>query len=68
MGRSLSNTVISRTPQPAHGSKRPFSAEVLYVLVEDAVEKFLQKRLLLVENEDVDQMIEDKVSVTVEDI
>ncbi|XP_025760199.1 uncharacterized protein LOC109201015 [Oreochromis niloticus] len=40
MGRSLSDTVISRTPQPAHGSKRPFSAEVLYVLVEDAVEKF----------------------------
>ncbi|XP_039475581.1 uncharacterized protein LOC120442675 [Oreochromis aureus] len=68
MGRSLSDTVISRTPQPAHGSKRPFSAEVLYVLVEDAVEKFLQKLLLWVENEDQDQMIEDKVSVVVEDI
>ncbi|XP_019202888.1 caskin-2-like [Oreochromis niloticus] len=68
MGRSLSDTVISRTPQIAPGSKRPFSAEVLYVLVEDAVEKFLQKLLLWVENEDQDQMIEDKVSVVVEDI
>ncbi|CAI5665348.1 unnamed protein product [Oreochromis niloticus] len=68
MGRSLSDTVISSTPQPAHGSKRPFSAEVLYVLVEDAVEKFLQKLLLWVENEDKNQMIEDKVSVAVEDI
>ncbi|KAL3988478.1 glucagon receptor [Sarotherodon galilaeus] len=68
MGRSLSDTVISRTPQPAPDSKRPFSAEVLYVLVEDSVEKFLQKLLLWVENEDQDQMIEDKVSVVVEDI
>ncbi|CAI5695397.1 unnamed protein product [Oreochromis niloticus] len=66
MGRSLSDTVICRTPQPAHGSKRPFSAEVLYVLVEDAVQKFVQTLLLWVENED--QMIEDKVSVAVEDI
>ncbi|KAL4005508.1 hypothetical protein ACER0C_005221 [Sarotherodon galilaeus] len=68
MGRSLSDTVISRTPQPAHGSEHPFSAEVLYVLVEDAVEQFLQKLLLWVENEDKNQMIEDKVSVAVEDI
>ncbi|XP_039471373.1 uncharacterized protein LOC120441211 [Oreochromis aureus] len=68
MGRSLSDTVISRTPQPAHGSKRPFSAEVLYVLVEDAVEKFLQKLLLWVENEDKNQMIEDKVSEVMEGI
>ncbi|KAL3980106.1 ATP-dependent DNA helicase PIF1 [Sarotherodon galilaeus] len=68
MGRSLSDTVISRTPRQTHGSKRPFSVEVLYVLVEDAVEKFVQKLLLWVENEDQDQMIEDKVSVAVEDI
>ncbi|XP_019221490.2 uncharacterized protein LOC109204596 [Oreochromis niloticus] len=68
MGRSLSDTVISRTPQPAHGSKRPFSAEVLYVLVEDTVEKFVQQLLLWVENEGQAQMIEDKVSVAVEDI
>ncbi|CAI5661529.1 unnamed protein product [Oreochromis niloticus] len=68
MGRSLSDTVISRTPRQTHGSKRPFSAEVLYVLVEDAVEKFVQKLLLWVENEDQDQMIDDKVSVAVEDI
>ncbi|KAL3976294.1 DIRAS family, GTP-binding Ras-like 1 [Sarotherodon galilaeus] len=68
MGRSLSDTVISQTPQPAHGSKRPFSAEVLYVLVEDTVEKFVQQLLLWVENEGQAQMIEDKVSVAVEDI
>ncbi|CAI5661593.1 unnamed protein product [Oreochromis niloticus] len=68
MGRSLSDTVISRTPRQTHGSKRPFSAEVLYVLVEDAVEKFVKKLLIWVENEDQDQMIEDKVSVAVEDI
>ncbi|KAL4005032.1 hypothetical protein ACER0C_004745 [Sarotherodon galilaeus] len=68
MGRSLSDTVISRTPRQTHGSKRPFSAEVLYVLVEDAVEKFVQKLLLWVENEDQDQLIEDKISVAVEDI
>ncbi|XP_039475061.1 uncharacterized protein LOC120442527 [Oreochromis aureus] len=68
MGRSLSDTVISRTPRQTHGLMRPFSAEVLYVLVEDAVEKFVQKLLLWVENEDQDQMIDDKVSVAVEDI
>lgn len=68
MGRALSDTVISRTPQPAHDSNCPFSAEVLYVFVEYAVEKFLQKLLLWVENEGKDQMIEDKVSVAMDDI
>ncbi|CAI5646368.1 unnamed protein product [Oreochromis niloticus] len=69
MGRSLSDTVISRTPQLVEGSKRPISAEVLYVLIEDTVEKFLQKLLLWLENEEKDQMIQmDKISGALEDI
>ncbi|CAI5636802.1 unnamed protein product [Oreochromis niloticus] len=57
-GRSLSDTVISRTPQTVDGSKRPFSPEVLYVLIEDAVEKFLLKLLLWMEKRENDRMIE----------
>ncbi|CAI5646367.1 unnamed protein product [Oreochromis niloticus] len=69
MGRSLSDTVISRTPQLVEGSKHPISAEVLYVLIEDTVEKFMQKLLLWLENEEKDQMIQmDNISGALEDI
>nr|XP_024660886.1 uncharacterized protein LOC112436004 [Maylandia zebra] len=68
MGRSLSDTVISRTPKSVQGSKRRISAEVLYVLIDDTVERFLQK-LLLFCNEEKDQMIQmDKISGALEDI
>ncbi|XP_026032043.1 uncharacterized protein LOC113026935 isoform X2 [Astatotilapia calliptera] len=69
MGRSLSDTVISRTPQSVEGSKRRISSEVLYVLIDDTVERFLQKLLLWVENEEKDQIVQmDKISGALEDI
>ncbi|XP_039866988.1 uncharacterized protein LOC120721048 [Simochromis diagramma] len=68
MGRSLSDTVISRTPQSVESSKRRISAEVLYVLIDDTVERFLQK-LLLFCNEEKDQIVQmDKISGALEDI
>ncbi|XP_030584843.1 uncharacterized protein LOC115780043 [Archocentrus centrarchus] len=67
MGRSLSESVISRTP--VDGSRRRFSHEVLYVLIEDLVEKYVQKIVLWLENKELDQTIQaDLVSGALGDI
>ncbi|CAI5635702.1 unnamed protein product [Oreochromis niloticus] len=67
MGRSLSDSVISRTPQPVAESRVYFSPEVLYVIIEDAIGKFLQKILLLVDDETIDEIVQsEKVSDAVQ--
>ncbi|CAI5645021.1 unnamed protein product [Oreochromis niloticus] len=67
LGRSLSDSVISRSPEPT--GELPFSPEVLYVTVEDSVQKFLQNILLWLENDALDETVQsDKVSGAVEDI
>lgn len=69
MGRSLSDSVISSTPLTAAESRVSFSPEVLYVIIEDAVAKFLQKILLLVDDEAIDVIIQsEKVSDAIKDI
>lgn len=69
MGRSLSDSVISRTPQQVAESRVFFSPEVLYVIIEDAVGKFLQNILLLVDDETIDEIVQsEKVSDAVEEI
>lgn len=69
MGRSLSDSVISRTPQQVAESRVFFSPEVLYVIIEDTVGKFLQNILLLVDDETIDEIVQsEKVSDVVEEI
>ncbi|CAI5647361.1 unnamed protein product [Oreochromis niloticus] len=66
-GRSLSDSVISRSAEPTN--ELPFSPEVLYVIVEDSVQKFLQKILLWLENDTLDQTVQsDNISGAVGDI
>ncbi|CAI5695871.1 unnamed protein product [Oreochromis niloticus] len=69
MGRSLSDSVISRTPQRVAESRVSFPPEVLYVIIEDAVAKFLQKILLLVDDENIDEIIQcEKASEAIKNI
>ncbi|XP_026009468.1 uncharacterized protein LOC113013080 [Astatotilapia calliptera] len=66
-GKCLSDSVISRSAEPT--DELPFSPEVLYVTVEDSVQKFLQNTLLWLENDALDQTVQsDKISGAVGDI
>lgn len=56
LGRNLSDTVISRSPEQA--DEIPFSFEVVYVTVEDSVRKFLQNILLWLESDALDQTVQ----------
>ncbi|CAI5647709.1 unnamed protein product [Oreochromis niloticus] len=66
-GRSLSDSVISRCAEPT--DELPFSPEVLYVTVEDSVQKFVQNIILWLENDALDKTVQsDNISGTVKDI
>lgn len=67
MGKSLSESDISKSSQRV--SDVSFSPEVLYVLVQESVEKFLQNICFWLENESLVQTIQnDNISGAMEDI
>lgn len=67
MDKSLSDSNISKSSQRDCGV--PFSPEVLHVLVQESVEKFLQNILFWLENDSLAKTIQNnKISCVVEDI
>lgn len=67
MGKDLSESEISKTSQ--RDCKVPSSSDMLDLLIEDSVERFLQKLLFWLENETLAQTIKnDNISGAVEDV
>lgn len=67
MGKDLSESEISKTSQ--RDCKVPSSSDMLDLLIEDSVERFLQKLLFWLENETLAQTItNDNISGAVEDV